>query len=181
LGDFTGAGDGRMLNNLDPQSYQQQQQQQPLNSLSNNHLQFENVMSPPSMNSQMDGNSAPPLTQAATLRGLMQPPSTTSPLPTIQFSPATVPTKDWHQSINMDLRNHLIHKLYVFAGFFFSPIHSMDEYCFARVQAIFPYKDPSALQDKRMYNLISYARKVEADMYETANTRVSTFSPIYLF
>lgn len=42
-----------------------------------------------------------------------------------------------------------------------------------RVHAIYTAPDPAALKDRRVQNLIEYARKVESDMYESANTRVS--------
>jgi E1A/CREB-binding protein len=59
-------------------------------------------------------------------------------------------SKPWHQSFGEGLRNHIVGSL---------------------VKAIFPSPNPAALQDQRIKDLISYARKVEKEMFEIASDR----------
>ena len=79
-------------------------------------------------------------------------PQTDIPVPSIfQCLPAyPAVQKDWHHAITNDLRQHLIAKL---------------------VKAIFPSPDPAAIKDQRIKDLISYAKKVEKEMFEHANDK----------
>ncbi|GIX98718.1 CREB-binding protein [Caerostris darwini] len=61
-----------------------------------------------------------------------------------------LPVKDWQLSITMDLRRHLVQKI---------------------VQTIFPAVDSNILKDCRMLSLVSYAEKVERDMYKNASCK----------
>jgi hypothetical protein len=61
--------------------------------------------------------------------------------------------QDWHQHVTKDLRNYLVGKI---------------------VRAILVSPDPAAMYDPRIRDLIAYARRVEKEMFEEANDRVST-------
>lgn len=75
----------------------------------------------------------------------------------LQMTPDPIQeSKEWHQTLAPSVRNALFQKLL----------------------AIFPKLTPEIMEDKRMINLMAYARKVESHIYQTANSR---FEYYFLF
>ena len=48
------------------------------------------------------------------------------------------------------------------------------------MEAIFPTPDPSLLKHDRMIDLVQYARKVEGDMFDSANSLVSNWNSLII-
>jgi E1A/CREB-binding protein len=70
---------------------------------------------------------------------------------TSQMKATLVPCiKDWHRSVPKHLRNHCVQKIF---------------------SAFSSKLAPVVLQDKRILNVVVYARKIESDLYNLANSK----------
>uniref|UniRef100_A0A673APD9 histone acetyltransferase n=1 Tax=Sphaeramia orbicularis TaxID=375764 RepID=A0A673APD9_9TELE len=140
--------------NIPNQGLQGQTGMRPLNPMGANPMGVNGGVGAPSQNQQANLLQDTMMHLNVNNQGLMNDAGGVSSMPTAAPPSATGMRKSWHEDITQDLRNHLVHKL---------------------VQAIFPTPDPAALKDRRMENLVAYARKVEGDMYESANSRAEYY------
>ena len=104
----------------------------------------------------MDPQPQPQHPASVLVRELMEGPNAPVSLPNNLNTVVAQPmphVKEWHASVTLEHRNHLVHKL---------------------LQAIYPSPNQQTMPDRRMQNLVDYVKKVEGDIYSLSNSRVST-------
>ncbi|XP_044857921.1 histone acetyltransferase p300-like isoform X1 [Mauremys mutica] len=72
------------------------------------------------------------------------------PLPRAPQSSSTDRNNQWQESVSLAQREHVVRRI---------------------VQMIYPNPDPAVLGDERMERLVSFARRVEGESYDQANSR----------